>query len=356
MSLQTPHSGYHWRREDLFFEGWYFRLTLPRSQVSFAFMYSLENPSGAAVYQGGAVQILGPGDRLVCRTLPQVSRFWASSRELALGYWQKTDLALRPQFLAPESFDTHIQAGYQVSATHHQGQFHFPTERFPCRWFYQIRPDYGWGNAKGPQRATAGWLSYLPIFEPGWQVLMALGRATGWIEWQGKKYQFENAPAYAEKNWGQSFPSRWFWLQANAFTSMPDLAVTAAGGRRLILGITEDVAMVGIHYQGRFYEFVPGHATLHWRVSPWGHWWLRAENSQHWVEILGHTEQAGTWVYTPTRQGLQPICRDTTAGHLQLTLGQQGGKVILQAKTEQAGLEIGGGPWDQAWEKSAARS
>jgi len=26
---------------------------------------------------------------------------------------------------------------------------------------------------------------FLPIFEPGWQILMAHGLATGWIEWNG---------------------------------------------------------------------------------------------------------------------------------------------------------------------------
>jgi len=49
-----------------------------------------------------------------------------------------------------------------------------------------------------PQQSTAGWLSFLPIFEPGWQILMAHGLATGWIEWNGKT-QFTNAPAYSEK-------------------------------------------------------------------------------------------------------------------------------------------------------------
>ncbi|MGB8689190.1 MAG: tocopherol cyclase family protein, partial [Microcoleus sp.] len=40
-TLETPHSGYHWDSSTRrFFEGWYYRITLPIHQQSFAFMYS----------------------------------------------------------------------------------------------------------------------------------------------------------------------------------------------------------------------------------------------------------------------------------------------------------------------------
>lgn len=37
---------------------------------------------------------------------------------------------------------------------------------------------------------------------------MAEGRATGWLQWGEQRYEFSNAPAYAEKNWGGGFPSK----------------------------------------------------------------------------------------------------------------------------------------------------
>ena len=52
------------------------------------------------------------------------------------------------------------------------------------------------------QQSTAGWLSSLQIFEPGWQILMAHGLATGWIEWNGDRYDFENAPSLQRKELG----------------------------------------------------------------------------------------------------------------------------------------------------------
>ena len=61
--MQTPHSGYHWNGFDRdFFEGWYFRITLPKIGESFAFMYSIEDPLGINPHSGGAAQILGIGE------------------------------------------------------------------------------------------------------------------------------------------------------------------------------------------------------------------------------------------------------------------------------------------------------
>jgi tocopherol cyclase len=31
---------------------------------------------------------------------------------------------------------------------------------------------------------------------------MAEGKASGWLQWGSQRYEFTNAPAYAEKNWG----------------------------------------------------------------------------------------------------------------------------------------------------------
>jgi tocopherol cyclase len=49
------------------------------------------------------------------------------------------------------------------------------------------------------------------------QVLMAEGSASGWLDWGGQRYEFRDAPAYAEKNWGGGFPSKWIWVQCNTF-------------------------------------------------------------------------------------------------------------------------------------------
>ncbi|BAZ44602.1 hypothetical protein NIES4102_16140 [Chondrocystis sp. NIES-4102] len=348
--LQTPHSGYHWNQiNPRYFEGWYLRLTLPQIKQTFAFMYSLEDPSGKQPYSGGTVQILGIDETYLCRPFPEVKKFFAAKDSLSFGHWGKTDIPIKAQLLSPNEFNTHIREGYQVTATLNQGSIFDPSSNQYCRWQYQIQPIYGWGEPQLPQKSTAGWLSYLPIFEPGWQITQAHGLATGWIEWGGKPYHFTAAPAYSEKNWGGSFPQKWFWINCNSFQQQPDLAMTAGGGIRQVLWWEEEVALIGIHYQGKFYEFAPWNSDVNWQIKPWGEWQMQAQSAEFMVSLSGETDLPGVYVRTPTAQGLVFNCRDTTQGKLILRLSDRSGKEIITATSHLAGLEVGGAPWNQSW-------
>ncbi|MFP4219922.1 MAG: tocopherol cyclase family protein [Phormidium sp.] len=348
-SAPTPHSGYHWDGESRkFFEGWYYRVTLPEIGETFAFMYSIEDPIGGESNSGGGAQILGPRDEYLCRTFPDVNKFWAWKKGLGLGHWGQTSLTSPPKLIDRDTFNAEVQQGYQATATWHQGKLYDPGSGRHCTWQYTIEPVYGWGD----RQSTAGWLSFLEIFEPGWQILMAHGWATGWIDWNGERYEFNRVPAYGEKNWGRSFPQKWFWFNCNSFDNEPNLALTAGGGRREVLSLMESVAMVGIHHEGTFYEFVPWNGTVTWEIAPWGFWKMQAWSGDLEVTLTGTTEEPGTPLRAPTREGLVFACRDTMKGqvHLQLKQRRQGEyQTILEATSSQCGLEVGGGPWNETW-------
>lgn len=369
-NIEAPHSGYHWRTHSVcsparFFEGWYFRLTLPEPAQTFAFMYSIDDPNGGTAQSGGAAQILGPHETYYCRTFPDVTQFWAWLPRLGVGHWRtstrKEQTTRKARYLSPQSFETEVREGYQATTHLHQGKLLSPSGKIQARWHYETEIIATWGEPK--PRATAGWLSFLPIFEPGWQVLIAHGMATGWIEWRGfdekaaradtglTRYTFEQAPAYAEKNWGGAFPAKWFWMQCNAFAEEPSLSVTAAGGIREVLVLKEDVGLIGIHYKGKFYEFFSTKTRFSWIVAPWGHWQVTAESFSHRVVLTGRATDEGAWVRVPTREGMQFLCRDTTHGELTLQLWAHGDQstLIVEAHSQLAGLEVGGGPWAETW-------
>lgn len=350
----TPHSGYHWDGSDRrYFEGWYFRITLPDSAQSIAFMYSIEDPNGGQPYSGGCAQILGPNEEYLCRTFPHVDRFWAWRDMLGLGHWGKTGPALPARYLLPEEFTQQVPEGYQATIALHQGCLHDPGSGRLATWHYTTQPIDGWGDRHQPPRSTAGWFSQFQIFEPGWQVLMAHGFATGHFIWNGTRYDFTNAPAYAEKNWGGAFPQKWFWIQCNAFEQEPDLTVSSAGGIRKVLGWSQTVGMVGIHYQGKFYEFGSTHCPLKWLIHPWGYWSIQAETADYSVELTGTCDRPPANVRIPSEQGMIFDCRDTTSGKLTLTLrDMQRDRTIVMATSSFAGLETGGSPWNTPWSYS----
>ncbi|XP_068648466.1 tocopherol cyclase, chloroplastic-like isoform X2 [Aristolochia californica] len=91
--LRTPHSGYHFdgctRR---FFEGWYFKISIPDKRQSFCFMYSVENPAfpdklgpldetlHGHRFTGVGAQILGADDKYICQFSEKSNNFWGIAR------------------------------------------------------------------------------------------------------------------------------------------------------------------------------------------------------------------------------------------------------------------------------------
>ncbi|KAG2447103.1 hypothetical protein HYH02_007852 [Chlamydomonas schloesseri] len=406
-SVTTPHSGYHFdglpRR---FFEGWYWKVQLPESGQSFALIYSIEDPLGNTPQAGVGLQVMGPDDGYICQFTPDVTGFWAERNRLALGAtfkaggssysngssasssssgssWSAGGRGTTtggggggPRRLLPaEDFFSAVELGFQASDTTQQGRMVAaesgtagpPLSTVPnASWSLTIKPKAGWGSTSGPtQKATAGWLSVLPIFEPHWQVMMAHGEASGWLQWGGQRYEFTNAPAYAEKNWGGGFPSKWHWIQCNSFEGQPGLSVTAVGARRALLlglqGVEEDVGLIGVHLPGgEFVELVPWNSELEWDVDPWGRWWLRAVSERYEALVEATCAPgAGTVLRAPTTSmGLAPFCKDTFFGQCRLQVwrragGTKQGPPLVDATSTTAALEVGGGPWWSAWRAKA---
>ncbi|KAE8783333.1 tocopherol cyclase [Hordeum vulgare] len=87
--LRTPHSGYHYDgTARAFFEGWYFKVSIPECRQSFCFMYSVENPffrDGMTAldqaihsprFTGVGAHILGADDKYICQYSEKSNNFW----------------------------------------------------------------------------------------------------------------------------------------------------------------------------------------------------------------------------------------------------------------------------------------
>jgi len=144
---------------------------------------------------------------------------------------------------------------------------------------------------------------------------------------------------------------KWFWLNCNSFNEEPDLALTAAAGRRGAPWGIEEVGAIGIHYRGRFYEFVPWNAEISWQVEPWGYWQMQGRMDNLEVRVVGRSDRPGTSLRAPTATGLQFCCRDTMLGHISVQLRDlRSNKLLLAATSLTGGLEVGGDiPWQQPW-------
>ncbi len=328
----SAHCGYHWPGgTDRFFEGWYYRLTLPDRGVAFAFMHAIDDPHGTSPHSGGMVQVLTPDDRCLWRTLPDARAFSARRDRLELSHWNRRG------------------EGYSIGEAHHRGHLRDPRTQSTCTWDFAIARPTPWLQS----RATMGWWSYFPIFEPGWQVLCLRAQAAGWVRWQGQTHHFRNGIVYAEKNWGRSFPQRWFWLQCSGFACDPDLHLVAAGGIRETLGHPTTVAMVGLLWRNRVVAWMPENSTIRCRIAPWGAWYVAAVAPHGSIQLEGQCDRPPTAILVPTAAGLRFACRDTSQGTIRLQARL--GKHCVRDRSHLAALEVGGSPWEGEWHFASAQ-
>lgn len=373
------------------FEGWYHKITLPT--LSFGFIYSIFDMADESSERHGVdMQLIGPNGQRIERTGTAGNSFWADEHEFAVGHTFYGVNLKRPA--SPSAFRRFVTDGFQLTATRHQGRFSDGR----ASWSYTVEPRLGWGGGVADkQYSTAGWLAALPVFSPHYQVLMAHGVATGYIIWQGKRHDFCEVPVYAEKNWGDKFPSRWFWLQCNAwntaavptdgkstgfnFPSTPlpcqhvagVVSVTVAGGARGVPVIGEqDVAMIAVHTNidlggqtGGFFHPFP---NVKWRMGPWGRW--RAAGTFKGMRVLVEAscteDDEVVTVRVPTAVGMVEGSRETFDGRMRVRMWRaplppagsddatedahyEKIEPLIDARSDQAALELGGGPWDDTW-------
>lgn len=349
-SAPNAHSHYMSRHpKSPYFEGWYLRLTLPESNTSYSFIFAVEAPSV------GTVQVFDAQDTLYVHQLPRDTRLTLSTSSWTLSQWGyafPTSLIKRCNGVridSPLSYSCrHVLQGWHLDAYGTQGTF--VSNDVPVQWAFNYQPTLSWGP-RGSGKHTGTWLANYPIFEPGYQVLMAHGCvSSGYIKIGDDFIDTKGSIVYAEKNWGRSFPSRWFWMQCNTFWTEPDLCVVALGAIRKVLSFEETVGMIAIHYKGRFYEFANWTCTsLQWAVR-WGCWSVASVSRDGFrAQLTGTTSENGVQILGPTDHGMRFTMRDTMHGHLRVSLIDPSGNTVVETNSTNAQLEIGGEPWGKEW-------
>ena len=67
------------------------------------------------------------------------------------------------------------------------------------------------------ERGVMGWYGYVPFMETKHGLLSLDHRVSGSITINDDLHTFNNGRGYIEKDWGESFPSSWIWMQSNSF-------------------------------------------------------------------------------------------------------------------------------------------
>lgn len=338
LSKLPPHAGFHGAAADPkkpFFEGWYLRV-VTKNQGSIALIFHVFDPHNIdrpSRRRGVGIQVITPSGSTFLET-PDLSTFRAESHALSI----------RNYFADTNDF-------FRLTSSRASGRISPISSGTGVTFDFEMFPEVGWGGDEGArQYSTAGWLAAFPVFEPHYQVLVSKGKAMGSLTLQGQEdiiqeYNLDDASIYLEKNWGGSFPSKWWWIQANTFRHS-NLCVTSTGAQRGIpfLGQEEEVALIGLHWNGKFYPF----PDVNWNVR-WGHWLIEGSYGEYSVQIAGDCQDSGIPVKCPTTKGMEEIARESFHGTLRVQLFKNG-SLVLDDTSNEACLEVGGIPWtERSW-------
>ncbi len=99
-----------------------------------------------------------------------------------------------------------------------------------------------------------GYFGWLPFMECYHGVLGFDHAVEGCLEIDGQTIDFGAGRGYIEKDWGQSFPSGWVWMQTNHF-DQPGISLTASVAVIPFMGTSFIGHIVGFWHQGELYRF-----------------------------------------------------------------------------------------------------
>ena len=206
-SIFNPDQFQGWNRRKSYFEGWYFKVLNEDETNAFAII------PGIAIDDQGMAQAFIQ----VLDGKKQTARYHK--------------FAIQEFSPSPDKFNIAIQYNHfslqsiRLDLPELKGELYFSNPvPWPNHWYSP--------GIMGPY-------TFLPLMECYHGIVSMDHTITGHLVVEGEKFDFTNGRGYIEKDWGQSFPSAYIWMQSNHFSKQ---------------GISIKVSVAKIPYLG--YSFV----------------------------------------------------------------------------------------------------
>jgi tocopherol cyclase len=330
----SPYNALIWNRQNVssnagridtgpWFEWWYYKVVLPDTGDAFYFIYGVVNPWDTVGIDPNSHAYVAAGDFAAKHIVTQTY-----SVEDFLAAYERTDVRIQEQRATDTSIEGRLTDG----------------DGGEVSWEIQIETPWSFN--------AMGWGMFIPkITNIFWYPAQADARFSGWIDFKGRRYAFENAPGYQDRNWGRSFPEWWAWIVANHFDGYPDTALAAGGGRPVILNATDAIEglAVGLRHEGKQYVFRPNEGARERFAINFGTWELEAENPAGYrieIEAAAPCDSFMDLVFL-TPQGEHFHDFETLTGDLTLRLYKRGGvlgacwELLDTLHSDFAGIEYG---------------
>jgi tocopherol cyclase len=313
--------GYHGRGQSApFFEGWYFKFVDATEQHRYAVIPGISLGAG----EGGPhsfVQVLdGVTGQTIYRRYP-VEAFQAAETTL--------DVRVGPNHFTADRVELDLTG----------------TE-LPLRGTLSLRGARPWPITL-PAPGIMGPFAWIPRMECYHGVVSLDHALSGELVTAQGVVTFDGGRGYVEKDWGQSFPSGWVWMQSNHFGEpgviRAGTSFTASIAMIPWIGHSFPGFIVGLLWQGTLYRFATytGATTSHLDVTEQTVTWV-IEDPVYELAITGHRAASGH-LRGPSKDDMGRRVPETLSARIDVALVTRRARRTLFSETGlYAGMEIGG--------------
>ncbi len=300
---------YHgWGQEKKYFEGWYFKIVDPTEQYAFAII-----PGIAMETDGSKKAFIQVLDGKQCK---------GAYHHFTAEQFQPSDQKFELQ-LGPNTFSRN---GIQLDLPELKGKL-------------KIHNPYPWPKMLGAP-GIMGWYSFVPFMQCYHGVVSMHHSLEGQLEIDGKTIDFTGGKGYIEKDWGESFPSSWIWMQTNHFEENKTISFMASVARIPWLGSHFIGYIVGFLVDGKLHRFATYTGAMMKAQLEEELVRLAFKDRQYRLEIIAHKSEGGDLI-SPISGHMTGKVNESMQAKIEVKLFKKD-QLIFSGTGRNSGLELGG--------------
>ena len=162
----------------------------------------------------------------------------------------------------------------------------------------------------------------------------------GQLNVNGHTVDFTGGKGYLEKDWGESFPSSWIWMQTNHFEKDQSISLMASVARIPWLGSHFIGYIVGFLVDGKLHRFATYTGAMMKAQLEKDVVRLAFKDRQHRLEIIAHKAEGGDLI-SPISGHMTGKVNESMQAKIEVKLFKKD-QLIFSGTGRNSGLEVAG--------------
>jgi len=186
-----------------------------------------------------------------------------------------------------------------------------------------------------------GWYAWLPIMECYHGILSFGHEINGTLQINGQTASFDGGRGYIEKDWGQSFPSAYVWMQTNHFDT-PDTSLMASIAIIPSLGRSFAGHIAGFYHRGVLHKMTTyTNASVERLHLDDQHVYYTLKDRNYRLELVAERRSGGL-LKAPIRTEMHKRVDETMQSTVQVKFSTLDGHILYEGEGRNTALEVHG--------------